>query len=105
MGSSHFLFFFLLFNLFYLLSVHRLQSPPPYTGRPARKYLGSSFSNPESEFLKVEVHKDEFNRPSAKDISSNIPEYEASIDRMGELVYHIDYHGVTTHPNPTPKHP
>lgn len=21
-----------------------------------------------------------------------------------ELVYHIDYHGVTTHPNPTPKH-
>ena len=53
----------------------------------------------------MQVHKDEFNRPSAKDISSNIPEYEASIDRMGELVYHIDYHGVTTHPNPTPKHP
>jgi hypothetical protein len=22
-----------------------------------------------------------------------------------ELVYHIDYHGVTTHPTPTPKHP
>ncbi|KAI9191549.1 hypothetical protein LWI28_009879 [Acer negundo] len=22
-----------------------------------------------------------------------------------ETVYHIDYHGVTTHPNPTPKHP
>ncbi|KAK9697168.1 hypothetical protein RND81_08G019200 [Saponaria officinalis] len=22
-----------------------------------------------------------------------------------ELVYHIDYHGVTTHPAPTPKHP
>lgn len=22
-----------------------------------------------------------------------------------ELVYHTDYHGVTTHPTPTPKHP
>ncbi|KAL8135214.1 hypothetical protein AgCh_010035 [Apium graveolens] len=22
-----------------------------------------------------------------------------------ELVYHTDYHGVTTHPNPNPKHP
>ncbi|RXH78541.1 hypothetical protein C1H46_012259 [Malus baccata] len=24
---------------------------------------------------------------------------------LDELVYHIDYHGVTTHPNPTPRHP
>jgi hypothetical protein len=22
-----------------------------------------------------------------------------------ELVYHVDYHGVTTHPTPTPRHP
>ncbi|XP_063949632.1 uncharacterized protein LOC108223948 [Daucus carota subsp. sativus] len=29
----------------------------------------------------------------------------ASVDDERELVYHIDYHGVTTHPNPTPKHP
>ncbi|KAK2646175.1 hypothetical protein Ddye_021370 [Dipteronia dyeriana] len=29
-------------------------------------------------------------------------------DKVGDddvIVYHIDYHGVTTHPNPTPKHP
>lgn len=26
-------------------------------------------------------------------------------DNLDELVYHIDYHGVTTHPTPTPKHP
>ncbi|OMO77613.1 hypothetical protein COLO4_25057 [Corchorus olitorius] len=26
-------------------------------------------------------------------------------NNMDELVYHIDYHGVTTHPTPTPKHP
>ncbi|KAK3221210.1 hypothetical protein Dsin_008235 [Dipteronia sinensis] len=27
------------------------------------------------------------------------------VDNDEETVYHIDYHGVTTHPNPTPKHP
>ncbi|KMT03673.1 hypothetical protein BVRB_8g190110 [Beta vulgaris subsp. vulgaris] len=25
-------------------------------------------------------------------------------DAEDELMYHIDYHGVTTHPSPTPKH-
>lgn len=29
----------------------------------------------------------------------------ASVADEQELVYHVDYHGVTTHPNPTPKHP
>lgn len=24
---------------------------------------------------------------------------------LDELVYHVDYHGVTTHPTPTPRHP
>ncbi|KAA0058191.1 uncharacterized protein E5676_scaffold629G002010 [Cucumis melo var. makuwa] len=84
-----------------------LHSPPRLftsEGRPARKYLGTSFSNyPKSEYH--EVHEDEFNRPSPKDMSSNTPEHEASINSLGELIYHIDYHGVTTHPNPTPKHP
>ncbi|XP_047324034.1 uncharacterized protein LOC124927625 [Impatiens glandulifera] len=26
-------------------------------------------------------------------------------DEIEDLTYHIDYHGVTTHPTPTPKHP
>ncbi|KAF8033646.1 hypothetical protein BT93_C0048 [Corymbia citriodora subsp. variegata] len=26
-------------------------------------------------------------------------------DNTDDLVYHTDYHGVTTHPTPTPKHP
>ncbi|OVA13032.1 hypothetical protein BVC80_8947g13 [Macleaya cordata] len=26
-------------------------------------------------------------------------------DNEEELVYHVDYHGVSTHPTPTPKHP
>ncbi|ERN07413.1 hypothetical protein AMTRI_Chr12g275110 [Amborella trichopoda] len=29
-------------------------------------------------------------------------EYEASEE---ELIYQVDYHGVTTHPTPNPKHP
>ncbi|KAF5789546.1 hypothetical protein HanRHA438_Chr09g0384461 [Helianthus annuus] len=31
--------------------------------------------------------------------------YEAINDEDSEIVYHIDYQGVKTHPNPTPKHP
>ena len=26
-------------------------------------------------------------------------------NNLEETVYHIDYHGVMTHPTPTPKHP
>ncbi|KAH9617667.1 hypothetical protein KSS87_013967 [Heliosperma pusillum] len=35
------------------------------------------------------------------------PQMEIADDAVDneELVYHIDYHGVTTHPAPTPKHP
>ncbi|KAG6698657.1 hypothetical protein I3843_08G030300 [Carya illinoinensis] len=29
----------------------------------------------------------------------------SSRDNLDEIVYHIDYHGVTTHPTPTPKQP
>lgn len=154
MRSSQFIFFCLLFTFFYLRSMDLLHSPPRLftsEGRPARKYLGTSFSNyPKSEYhevcyffvyflyifiyfwifqvlltmdsttlnmhfwdsficgheyAKMQVHEDEFNRPSPKDMSSNTPEHEASINSLGELIYHIDYHGVTTHPNPTPKHP
>ncbi|KAL5836254.1 hypothetical protein ACOSQ4_015751 [Xanthoceras sorbifolium] len=40
----------------------------------------------------------------------NVDERKQSIvrdgaDKVDEIVYHTDYHGVTTHPNPTPKHP
>lgn len=31
--------------------------------------------------------------------------YAASTNDYDEIVYHIDYHGVTTHPTPTPRHP
>ncbi|KAK4757285.1 hypothetical protein SAY87_007412 [Trapa incisa] len=34
----------------------------------------------------------------------NIPR-RSGIDNLDDLVYHTDYHGVTTHPTPTPKHP
>lgn len=35
----------------------------------------------------------------------SFPKESASVDDERELVYHVDYHGVTTHPDPTPKHP
>ncbi|PON37600.1 hypothetical protein PanWU01x14_318810 [Parasponia andersonii] len=31
--------------------------------------------------------------------------HESSDNNMDEVVYHTDYHGATTHPTPTPKHP
>ncbi|KAI3672999.1 hypothetical protein L6452_39105 [Arctium lappa] len=31
--------------------------------------------------------------------------YDANSNEDAEIVYNIDYHGVTTHPSPTPKHP
>jgi len=34
---------------------------------------------------------------------SRIPDYTGNSYGPHDLVYHIDYHGVTTHP--TPKHP
>ena len=47
-------------------------------------------------YSKMQDHKQE--------ISSNTHEYEKSIDGADELVYHIDYNGPKTHPNP-PDHP
>ncbi|GLT36055.1 hypothetical protein SLA2020_104600 [Shorea laevis] len=32
-------------------------------------------------------------------------QYSRSHDDSDELVYHTDYHGVTTHPTPIPRHP
>ncbi|KAG6587717.1 hypothetical protein SDJN02_15408 [Cucurbita argyrosperma subsp. argyrosperma] len=100
MRYSHFIQCFLLFTaLFYLLSVDPFHSHPQTfasEGRPARKYLDTSFSNPEHEYHRVKDHKQE--------ISSNTHEYEKSIDGADELVYHIDYNGPKTHPNP-PDHP
>lgn len=33
-------------------------------------------------------------------------EYKTTTNNMDDdIVYHIDYHGVTTHPTPNPKHP
>ncbi|KAK1388379.1 putative Transmembrane protein [Heracleum sosnowskyi] len=37
-------------------------------------------------------------------IQSDLLQNESAINEK-ELVYHTDYHGVTTHPNPNPKHP
>lgn len=96
--TSSFIFFHLFILILNLSSNFCQWIPPPKTGIFDTLICGYGYA-------KMQVHEDEFSRPSAKDITSNTPEYEASIESLGELVYHTDYHGVTTHPNPTPKHP
>ncbi|CAN6552013.1 unnamed protein product [Malus baccata var. baccata] len=71
------------------LSSHKINSASRASlpgRRPARKLNG------ESEASKV------------KEIPLAIKHANSNND-LDELVYHIDYRGVTTHPNPTPRHP
>ncbi|MCL7031897.1 hypothetical protein MKW94_002281 [Papaver nudicaule] len=61
------------------------------TGKPSVRKLG----NHQQDKLNIKV--------MSKHIIKGVP---AEADDNGEdLVYHVDYHGVSTHPTPTPKHP
>ncbi|KVI01418.1 uncharacterized protein LOC112500759 [Cynara cardunculus var. scolymus] len=44
-------------------------------------------------------------RRSKMQSNSMAKAYDANSNEAAEIVYNIDYHGVTTHPSPTPKHP
>ena len=44
-------------------------------------------------------------KPSTMQEDSIAVEHRSSSKNLEEIVYHIDYHGVMTHPTPTPKHP
>lgn len=48
---------------------------------------------------------DEDLKTSISEEISTENKHEKSGDSIDEVVYHIDYHGVTTHPTPTPRHP
>lgn len=48
---------------------------------------------------------DEDSKTSTDEESATGNEHGSSSDTIDEVVYQIDYHGVTTHPSPTPKHP
>ena len=42
--------------------------------------------------------------PNQEAYNKEAPVNNGSNEAEGELIYHIDYHGVTTHPGPNPKH-
>ncbi|KAI3956465.1 hypothetical protein MKX01_016878 [Papaver californicum] len=64
-----------------------------HTGNTSVRKLG----NHQQDKLNIKVMS------MQSDIIKRVP---AEADDNGEeLVYHVDYHGVSTHPTPTPKHP
>ncbi|RZC71169.1 hypothetical protein C5167_034357 [Papaver somniferum] len=63
------------------------------TGKTSVRKLG----NHQQDKLNIKVMN------TQSDIIQGVPA-EAE-DNGEELVYHVDYHGVSTHPTPTPKHP
>nr|GEU58898.1 hypothetical protein [Tanacetum cinerariifolium] len=56
------------------------------------------------EDLKPDINKVDGNARSIKKVDLTAKAYDANNNEDGEMVYHIDYQGVKTHPSPTPKH-
>lgn len=52
----------------------------------------------------MQVTEEELKTSSAEETSTTI-KHESSDNNIDDIVYHTDYHGATTHPTPTPKHP
>ncbi|KAI3929234.1 hypothetical protein MKX01_006470 [Papaver californicum] len=92
---------FLITLIFFLSSptiTSLVSSSPPssvllHTGKTSVRKLG----NHQQDKLNIKVMS------MQSDIIKGVPT-EAD-DNGEELVYHVDYHGVSTHPTTTPKHP
>ncbi|KAL9255386.1 hypothetical protein AKJ16_DCAP10437 [Drosera capensis] len=61
-------------------------------------YLESNIETPKPKEQDEDMH-DSKHREGYSEV-----EYQTS-ERGDEWIYHVDYHGVMTHPNPAPKHP
>ncbi|XP_024020706.1 uncharacterized protein LOC112091398 [Morus notabilis] len=108
MRSLGIIFFSLLIALVYFSSqnISSSLSPPnflPKARQPPRKLRVSS-SALVHEHRKLEVTDEDLKTSISEEISTE-NKHEKSGDSIDEVVYHIDYHGVTTHPTPTPRHP
>lgn len=73
------------------------------TGRRAMRETRPSSPNYSVGYSGFKVADEETRELKLEDLVSL--KYTTRIDDSDQLVYHIDYHGVTTHPTPTPKHP
>ncbi|KAI6682651.1 hypothetical protein NL676_036532 [Syzygium grande] len=76
------------------------------TGRRATmtRDLDMPFVNRKLKSHSVKVLDDKRERSNVQQGSTEL-QTSSNNDSTDDLVYHIDYHGVTTHPTPTPKHP
>ncbi|XP_030510583.1 uncharacterized protein LOC115725267 [Cannabis sativa] len=106
MRSLGIICFCVLTALVYLSSLNSSYSPssmvslsPPITTPFITRKMGVPSSIMQS---KIEVTEDR-KKPTAEGNPVTV-KYDSS-DNLDELVYHTDYHGATTHPIPTPKHP
>ncbi|RVW76685.1 uncharacterized protein LOC100852603 [Vitis vinifera] len=110
MKSSRILLLCLLTTAFYLLHQHSSiasTSSSSLNFLPGRRHvreLSMSFSNRKNEYQEIQDVDDEM-KPSTMQEDSIAVEHRSSSKNLEEIVYHIDYHGVMTHPTPTPKHP
>ncbi|GMN55320.1 hypothetical protein TIFTF001_024434 [Ficus carica] len=108
MRSLSIIFFCLLVALVYLSSQNIGPPSPspnflPKARHPSRKLLVPSLTH-FHQHRELEVI-DEDSKTSTDEESATGNEHGSSSDTIDEVVYQIDYHGVTTHPSPTPKHP
>ncbi|GAB4853489.1 hypothetical protein Ancab_017680 [Ancistrocladus abbreviatus] len=75
----------------------------PAQERISRRELRTYFTQ-DDETEKTKVFDEEMQRSRYQEGYSEA-ERETRGQNESELIYHIDYHGVMTHPTPTPKHP
>ncbi|KAK9269398.1 hypothetical protein L1049_001171 [Liquidambar formosana] len=109
MKSSHAIFFCLLTTALYILSQTITSSSSSSSSSSSLNYFpGGRFmeelSTSKIEYRKAKVLVDNTMRSTMQEGSIAV-EHSSSGENLDALVYHTDYHGVTTHPSPTPKHP
>ncbi|RVW26165.1 hypothetical protein CK203_109160 [Vitis vinifera] len=105
MKFSHILLFCVLATASYVFYQHfSIASLNFLPGRRHVRELSMSFSNPKHEYQNIQDVDEEMKRSTMQEDSIAV-QHRSSSENSEENVYHIDYHGVKTHPTPTPKHP
>ncbi|KAL9442298.1 hypothetical protein AB3S75_018229 [Citrus x aurantiifolia] len=103
MKSLHFIFFCMITISLYLFSKSTASSAAS-TFYPGRRTFTEVPISPPNQ--KNPHHNTQCEMQAIDDkTKQSTVKYAASTDDFDEIVYHIDYHGVTTHPTPTPRHP
>ncbi|KAF9679810.1 hypothetical protein SADUNF_Sadunf06G0053800 [Salix dunnii] len=104
MKLLHLVLLLLLTTAFYFFSQNNSSSPSMFflSGRRSMREQRMSSVTLRDEHENTKVLDEKTEQTTIKEDSRQL-EYPSSGDHLDDLVYHVDYHGVTTHP--TPKHP